>query len=133
MRREREIYTIIDDNGHPFTYGSSKSCANSYFLDPVNDDSLLLSDMDPDKADEVLKLLRGWFEKSSKTSLRHTSYGMKHWVEDVICEYFSNNQLKDAMLTLGFEPSNWYELNWCFKVKPTEELKEFLEKTGRHW
>lgn len=130
MRKEREIYTIIRDDGHPYTYSGFKY---SRFRKPTRDDTALISDLDAEKMEEVLELLRSWFEPSNKATLRHTSYGIKHWVEDSIREYISNNQLKDAMLILGFEPSNWYELNWCFKVKPTNKLKEFLKKRGDRW
>lgn len=120
MNRKKEIYTIIQ-NGHPVTVSGSDR------------DNFLINDLTEAKKVEALDILREWFEPSTKTSLRHTSYGMKHWLEDAISCYVSNNQFKDAMLTLGFEPSNYSELNWCFKIKPTKALKKYLEDGGRWW
>lgn len=120
MRKKRDIYTIIE-NGHPVTISGDDR------------DAFLMADLSDEKRAEAMDILRNWFEASTKTSLRHTSYGMKHWLEDAVGCYVSNNQFKDAMLSLGFEPSDYSELNWCFKVKPTKALKKYLEDGGRWW
>ena len=134
---KKKIYTIMKD-GRPFTYSGFRY-PSPWFPqltrpdeDQHNDDSLI-TDLPEEKQKVALDVLASWFEKSEKTSRRHSSYGMKHWLEDSINHYVSNNQLKDAMLMLGFEPSDKDELNWHFKVKPTPELKTYLEKTRRYW
>lgn len=108
-------------DGHPYT------------TNDFGEDFSIVSDLPEEKQKEIFDTLNRWFIKSKKTSLRHTSYGMKHWLEDAINRYITNNQFKDAMLILGFEASNYEELNWCFKVKPTEELLKFLDDTRRCW
>lgn len=134
---KKKIYTIMKD-GRPFTYSGFR------YPDPwfpqltrpdedQHNDSGLITDLPEDKCKEALDTLSSWFIRSTKTSRRHTSYGMKHWLEDAIMHYVSNNQLKDAMLMLGFEPGDPDELNWYFKVKPTPKLKAFLEGTRRCW
>lgn len=133
---KKKIYTIMKD-GRPYTY-SGYRYPNPYYPlsrpeERFHDDDCLITDLPEEKQKEAFDVLKSWFEKSNKTSRRHTSYGMKHWLEDAIDLYVSNNQLKDAMLMLGFEPGDWDELNWYFKVKPTPELKEYLERTNRHW
>lgn len=134
--KKKEIFTIIKD-GHPYTYSCYKYLRpGQAFYSPdraLHDDDGLLSALPQDKYDEALSVLKRWFIKSNKTSLRHTSYGYKHWLESEIGHYISNNQLKDAMLISGFEPGNYDELNWCFKVKPTEGLKKWLDKRGMRW
>lgn len=137
--KRKKTFTIMKD-GHPYTYSGYKYLKPGdpfyEYRTPYNathDDKLLISELPQDKYDEALSVLKRWFLKSNKTSLRHTSYGYKHWLESEIRHYVSNNQLKDAMLILGFEPGNYDELNWCFKVKPTEELKKWLEKNGMRW
>lgn len=120
MNRRHIIYTAMKD-GHPITRNGAE------------EDASLLSDLPEAAQNEVCVTLRSWFEPSNKTSLRHNSYGMKHWLEDAVGYYISNNQLKDAMFSLGFAPSNRDELNWHFKVKPTPELKKYLEDSGRWW
>lgn len=120
MNMKRDMYTIMQD-GHPITISGNDK------------DDFLMSNLPEAKMSEALDILRGWFEPSNKTSLRHTSYGMKHWLEDAVSCYISNNQFKDAMLILGFEPSDYSELNWCFKIKPTRVLKKYLEDSERWW
>ena len=129
MKKTNEVYTIMK-NGRPYTYSGF---TYSKYREPHHNDGNLISQLPDDKKAIAMETLASWFEKSNKTSLRHTSYGMKHWLENAIGHYVSNNQLKDAMLLLGFEPADFDELNWCFKVKPTEKLKEFLKKRGDRW
>lgn len=135
MYKSHKVYTILKD-GRPYTYSGFKYQSQYYpggLERPQHDDPYLIDDLPEEKAKEALDTLSRWFEKSNKTSLRHTSYGYKHWLEDAIMHYVSNNQLKDAMLKLGFEPGNYDELNWCFKVKPTAELKQWLKENRRDW
>ena len=135
MRKTHKIYTIMK-NGRPYTY-SGYRYPSKYFKHCENvthhDDPALITELPEEKVKEALEMLSSWFEKSTKTSLRHTSYGYKHWLEDAIMHYISNNQLKDAMLMLGFEPGDYDELNWCFKVKPTPALKEWLKNNNKYW
>ena len=133
---KKKIYTIMK-NGRPYTY-SGHRYPNPYYPlsrpeERFSDDGYLFTELPEEKQKEALDILKTWFIKSTKTSRRHTSYSMKHWLEDAIGLYVSNNQLKDAMLMLGFEPGDPDELNWYFKVKPTPELKEYLERTNRYW
>lgn len=135
MRRIHKIYTIMKD-GRPYTYSGYKYPSpyfKHYEFEAHHDDPSLITDLPEEKVKEALEILSSWFEKTNKTSLRHTSYGYKHWLEDAILHYVSNNQLKDAMLMLGFEPRDYDELNWCFKVKPTQALKDWLKTNNKYW
>lgn len=47
-----------------------------------------------------------------------SSYELKHMAERVVSTgYISNDQIKDALLSWGFEPKNSNECNWTFKIK----------------
>jgi len=46
----------------------------------------------------------------------HTSYGLKHQFEYNSGIYITNGQFKGAMLTAGFEPRSYNDLNWVFKI-----------------
>jgi hypothetical protein len=46
----------------------------------------------------------------------HTSYGMKHVLEDRTNIYMTNNQFKEAMLLCGFYPVEIDELNWRYCI-----------------
>ncbi|MBR0060268.1 MAG: hypothetical protein IJP68_02200, partial [Selenomonadaceae bacterium] len=45
-----------------------------------------------------------------------TSYGLKHYLQDEMDIYLTNNAFKDAMLQCGFEPVDWEELNWVYRI-----------------
>lgn len=122
----KKIYTIMK-GGHPYTRSEER------WRDNTHDDGALISEIPEEGRQMALNLLSSWFEKSSRTSNRHNSYGIKHWLEEATRYYVSNNQLKDAMLSLGFETSNFNDLNWYFKVKPTLALKDYLKSIGRDW
>ena len=52
-----------------------------------------------------------------KTPLRgYNSYYLKHLLEYDTHIYLTNNQFKDAMLTLGFKPARPNTLNWEFCI-----------------
>ena len=53
----------------------------------------------------------------SSTKNNHTSYGIKHMLEEVTNCYVSNNQGKDLFLKHGYRPIDPDELNWEYKVK----------------
>ena len=129
----KKIYTIEKD-GHPYTYSGWR-----YSLSPhddiirYSDDSSLMSELPKEYYNKAMDTLKRWFVPSNRNCLRHSSYGYKHWLEEAINHYISNNQLKDAMLALGFEVKDYKALNWFFKVSPTQELKEWLIDNDRRW
>lgn len=47
---------------------------------------------------------------------RHTSYNIKHWIEEYTDQYFSNGELKGAMLKSGYRTKNQNALNWQFNI-----------------
>lgn len=133
MKAKKEIFTI-EKNGHPYTYSGWRYSPNPYDdIIRYSDDDELISDLPSKYYDAAMDTLRRWFVSSDRNCLRHTSYGYKHWLEEAIGHYISNNQLKDAMLQLGFEVKDYRNLNWFFKLKPTEELKKWLDNNNRHW
>lgn len=68
-----------------------------------------------------MSLVFGWIHyhisPAGKTDTRHSSYALKHMVENDIGYYITNNQFKDAMLLCGYYPVNANETNWLFKIK----------------
>jgi hypothetical protein len=59
----------------------------------------------------------------AKTPLSgHTSYGMKHILEDRTKIYLTNNQMKELMLLCGFFPVEPDELNWSFYVRKSSPM-----------
>lgn len=51
------------------------------------------------------------------TNTRYTSYSIKHWIEEEYPnEYFTNGELKGAMLKANYRTNNENALNWCFNI-----------------
>lgn len=68
-----------------------------------------------------MSLVFGWIHyhisPASRTDTRHSSYSLKHMVENDIGFYITNNQFKDAMLLCGYQPVDANKTNWLFKIK----------------
>ncbi|MCD5464873.1 hypothetical protein LOB94_03635 [Lactobacillus delbrueckii subsp. bulgaricus] len=117
-------------NGRPYTYGHSdgKDWA---------DDALIT-----DKSPEVQKKVFDWIKENivpRKTpNDKHSSYGLKHYLEHDIGIYLTNNEFKDAMLLCGFKPVDETELNWeyCISEKPISwrvRMKKEKERELKRW
>ena len=79
------------------------------------EDSGLITEKD--EMDEVLDWIRVNFLPAKNVLHGHTSYGLKHILQDDTGIYLTNNEFKDAMMLCGYEPSNPNELNWHYRIK----------------
>lgn len=108
MTKDYTHTEMID--GHPRTW-------NKMFRNrPAECDSELLSDSPPEIQEKVMT----WIKENiypRKTPLPvPTSYGLKHYLQDEMDIYLTNNAFKDAMLQCGFELVDWEELNWVYRI-----------------
>ena len=82
----------------------------------TKDDEALLVDLPQEEQEIVLN----WISKNiipRKTPCEgHTSYGIKHFLEDDTKIYTTNNQFKDAMMLSGYEPVDEHLLNWTYRI-----------------
>ena len=69
---------------------------------------------------------------SAASMYRHTSYGLKHYLEHDTGIYVTNNAFKDAMLICGFEPADPHELNWHYCISEKSPVFK-LRNTARGW
>ena len=71
---------------------------------------------------ERQKKLLDWIDKNlmkdTKLNPRHTSYSIKTYINLGPGEpsYFSNGEMKGAMLEAGFTPGHTWDINWIFNV-----------------
>lgn len=104
---------FIDDNGLPHSAG---------YLNPYNRceldklDNALMFDLSPDKRRIVQEWIRDTFNPIKAYNPKHTTYSLKHFLEDKIGIYLTNNQLKDALLTMGYTCKNEHRINWTVNV-----------------
>lgn len=47
---------------------------------------------------------------------KHSSYRLKHLLEKDTKIYLTNNEFKDAMLIMDYEPTDANKLNWHYRI-----------------
>lgn len=96
-------------NGRPYT------CENGY-----RDDKLLVNGEYDFNTHDKLSRVGDWIKENirpgSEENTDHTSYGLKHFLEDATGVYLTNNEFKDAMLLAGYEPINSIAVNWTWRI-----------------
>lgn len=97
-------------------------------------DAALITDLPKGTQEQIDNWIKSNFKHSQRENKGHTSYGLKHILQDDLEIYLTNNQFKDAMLKAGFEPVNPLELNWTYKIKPSSPaLKFYYARMTRKW
>lgn len=107
---------IVD--GHPITYHAG------FRYDPVSIDDRLLKDESSERQEKILKWIKENIFPRKTPLLTNSSYGIKHILERQEDIYLTNNAFKDAMLQCGFEPVDYDEINWCFRISKKSPMFE---------
>ena len=79
-------------------------------------DDELMSDLSVETQQKVYTWIKDGFIKRKTVNGNHSSYGLKHVLQDDTGIYLTNNQFKDAMMICGFNPVNPNDLNWYYKI-----------------
>ena len=88
----------------------------------TGNDTTHLCDLSEEEQEIVLEWLQ-WNVWPAKNKLDgHSSYGMKHILNNRTGIYITNNQMKEAMWNLGFRPTKINTLNWTFKIKKSSPI-----------
>ncbi len=105
-------------NGRPYTVN------NLFGREAIDDD--LLDSLEPGIQKTVVEWIRENIYPRKTVLLGHTSYGLKHYLQNDIKIYLTNNQFKDAMMKAGYYPTDPDELNWhyCISAKSPIFKKE---------
>ena len=61
-----------------------------------------LPQMNQEIVDEVMAFTSNYFDKSQRINPNHSSYGLKHFVENRIGKYVGNGELIAGMILAGF-------------------------------
>lgn len=104
-------------NGRPYSYGNGLS-ESTYSKKWVDDE--LITDKSPEVQQKVFDWINENIMPRKTPNRRHSSYGLKHYLEHDTGIYLTNNAFKDAMLLCGFNPVDETEQNWefCISEKP---------------
>lgn len=84
-------------------------------------DTELITDESKENQAAVANWIRTNISHRRTINKRHTSYGLKHILEQDTGIYLTNNAFKDAMLFAGYEPTDPNELNWHYRIRLREE------------
>ncbi len=97
-------------------------------------DSALITDLPEGTQEQIDAWIKANFKHSKRENKGHTSYGLKHILEDDMGIYLTNNQFKDAMMKAGFDPVDPDELNWTYRIKPSSPaLKFYYARMTSKW
>ena len=101
-------------NGRPVTVETDNGVPDKELLYSLSDDDLsCISDWIKDNVRPA---------ESNKSGF--SSYGLKHELERDTGIYLTNNQMKHAMLSSGYEPVDPKALNWEFNIALTRDIIE---------
>ena len=103
-------YTEMID-GHPITYHKERKNNEPIFIDKY-----LMSDIPLETQEKVFAWIKENFRPRKTPLDEHDSYTLKHVLERATDIYLGNNAFKDAMLQCGFEPVDYFEMNWRFRI-----------------
>lgn len=86
----------------------------------------LITDLSKEDQDKVFGWIKRHMIPRKSRNTRHTSYGLKHFLQEDTGIYLLNNQFKDAMLMAGHVPVDYSKLNWvfCISEKPLTKRRE---------
>lgn len=104
---------FIDEKGLPHSAGylnSDDMCE----LDQL--DNALMSDLSEDERRIVHDWIRDTFNPIKSYNVKRSTYSLKHLLESKTGIYLTNNQMKDALLNMGYKCQNEHKVNWYVNV-----------------
>lgn len=104
---------FIDGNGLPHSAGYLNLYGRCE-LDKL--DNALMSDLSPHERRVVQDWIRDTFNPIKTYNVKHSTYSLKHLLESKTGIYLTNNQMKDAMLNMGYVCQNEHKINWLVNV-----------------
>ena len=109
---EQEL-CFIDDNGVPHSTGYL-NLYDKCELDKL--DNALMVDLSADKCRRVQEWIENSFVPIKSYNRNHSTYSLKRIVEEKTGIYLTNNQMKDALLKMGYTCQNEHKMNWFVNV-----------------
>ena len=97
----------------------------------VYEDGALLGDEPEEIRSAVLAWIREQLLPSSKVDEEHSSYGLKHILQEDTGIYLSNNAMKDAMMMAGYSPVDPSEANWHYRIAKSSKAFDWRSRRGK--
>ena len=124
------FFDSIDKEGYECTVRTNTRSVGGDYIVETGDDKEHFTDLDPEEQEKCVDWITCNLIPANKVLSRHTSYGMKHILQDRTNVYMTNNQFKELMLLCGFPPSDPDTLNWTFYVRKISPMFE-VQPDGR--
>lgn len=116
------FFDALDKEGVECTVRRNTGNIGGDYIVETGNDREHFTDLDPEEQEKCVEWLRYNLVPAGKVLHNHTSYGMKHILQDRTNVYMTNNAFKELMLLCGFYPSEPDILNWTFYVKKTSPM-----------
>lgn len=121
----------VDHEGYECTVRTSRNgFTTDFFTVETGRDTGHFRDLSEEEQAIALRWLHHNVYSAKSVLGGHTSYGMKHILQDRTNIYMTNNQFKELMLICGFYPADADELNWRFYIKKSSPIFQ-LQPDGR--
>ena len=119
----RKFIDRVNAEGYICSVRYKLSPDGKYYFDVVTEgDDAHFFDLTKEEQEKALTWLRFNVIPAEKPLDGHTSYGMKHILENRTKIYMTNNQFKEAMLLCGCFPAETDELNWHFCMRKSSPM-----------
>lgn len=103
----------IDEIGNPHSAGY----LDKYGKCELNKlDNKIMADCSPEERRVVMEWIRDTFNPIKSYNAKHSTYSLKYMLEEKTHIYLSNNQMKDALLIMGYKCKNEHQINWLVNV-----------------
>ena len=79
-------------------------------------DKALVDSLTDQERETLFKWIAVRIHKVNYINRKRSSYSLKHLFKDDTRIYVTNNQFKDAMMSAGFLPADYDELNWHYAI-----------------
>ena len=104
---------FIDKKGLPHSAGY----LNKYDMCELDKlDNVLMTNLSSDKRRIVHEQIRDTFNPIKTYNVKHSTYSLKELLERKTGIYLTNNQMKDALLNMGYICQNEHKINWLVNV-----------------
>ncbi|RHG17344.1 hypothetical protein DW272_09890 [Blautia obeum] len=104
---------FIDKKGLPHSAGY----LNKYDMCELDKlDNVLMTNLSSDKRRIVHEWIRDTFNPIKTYNVKHSTYSLKELLERKTGIYLTNNQMKDALLNMGYICQNEHKINWLVNV-----------------
>lgn len=104
---------FIDNYGLPH---STSYLNPNYRCELDKMDNALMTDLSENERRIVHEWIRDTFNPIKTPNRQHSTYSLKHLLQEKTGVYITNNQMKHALINMGYTCQNEHQMNWFVNV-----------------